>query len=676
MCGITGLYSFEHHPDRRALHRTAGQMAAAMMHRGPDSGDVWQDPDVPFAFAHRRLSIIDLSPLGAQPMESASGRYVIVYNGEIYNFKDLRKALEGKNAPPHPNPLPAGGRDEKGWRGETEPYPKLGGGGTLFRGHSDTEVLLAAVERWGVRGALEKINGMFAFALWDRREKALFLARDRFGKKPLYVGWAGSTLVFGSELKTLCAHPDFRRDVSRAALTSYMRFGYVPAPLCIYEQVWQVLPGSFVALDMRLLRGGQDLRPMMEPYWTHKGALEHARANPVHETADTVAEFEEILSACVKDRMIADVPLGAFLSGGIDSSTVVALMQKHSRQPVKTYTIGFNEPGFNEAEHAKAVAAHLGTDHHELYLSAKEALDVVPKLPEMYDEPFGDISAIPTYLVSKFARESVTVALSGDGGDEMLGGYNRHIAGPKSWKILQNIPYFLRGPLSRAIAGLPAGAWDKMRPGHPGFGSHMHKFAGILTCETQPDLYLRLVSHWPAPKKLVRDGREESIPLVDQDAQVEGLSFAEDMMYWDARSYLNGDILTKVDRASMAVSLEARAPLLDRRVYEYVWRLPLDQKIRGSKGKWLLRQVLKNHVPEELFERPKQGFSIPVSSWLRGDLREWAEDLLDEHELRAQGYLDYRLVHAVWDDHLKGRGNHGQALWTVLMFQDWHRRWG
>ncbi|MDH5723417.1 MAG: asparagine synthase (glutamine-hydrolyzing), partial [Alphaproteobacteria bacterium] len=379
MCGITGLYSFEPRIDRLALHQTAQNMTDALTHRGPDSGDIWQDPDMPFALGHRRLAIIDLSPSGAQPMESPSGRYMIAFNGEIYNFKTLRTGIEQQH-------------------------------GHKFKGHSDTEVILAGFEYWGFEETLAKINGMFAIALWDRKTRALFLARDRFGKKPLYIGWAGSTLVFGSETKALAAHPEFRRDVNRDALTSYLRFGYVPAPFCIYEQVWQIPAGHMMALDTHLLRGGQDLKPLMSSYWSHKAALEEARKSPIENLENTVDEFEKLLSDCVADRMISDVPLGAFLSGGIDSSSIVALMQKHSDKPVKTYTIGFNEKGFNEAEYAKKIAEHLGTEHHELYLDPKRALEIVPRMATMYDEPFADASALPSFLVSEFARESVTVA--------------------------------------------------------------------------------------------------------------------------------------------------------------------------------------------------------------------------------------------------------------------------
>ena len=644
MCGITGLYSLEPYPDRQALHRTAKAMTDAIAHRGPDSHDLWQDPEAPLVLGHRRLAIIDLTEAGHQPMESKSGRYMMVYNGEIYNFRKIREELIRSF-------------DEK------------------FRGTSDTEIILCALERWGLEPMLARLNGMFAIAIWDRKAKALHFARDRFGKKPLYIGWASSTLVFGSELKALMQHPDFSRDINRSALTSYMRFRYVPAPLSIFKNIWHIPPGYRLSLDLHLLRGGQDLKALFEPYWTHKTALQSARENPVSVETDIVTDFENILSDCVNDRMISDVPLGAFLSGGIDSSAVTALMQKNSEKKINTYTIGFHEDAYNEANHAKKIAAHLGTDHHELYLGSKDALAVIDKLPFMYDEPFADASAIPTYLVSHFARQSVTVALSGDGGDEMLGGYTRHISGPKGWEIANELPARMRRHFSKMILSISPQRWNSLRPKQPEFGSNMHKFAQILIKDNEADVYLSLVSEWQKPKSLVVNGKEEIIPLVDPQEQIDGLSFAETMMYWDTLSYLNGDILTKVDRASMAVSLEARAPLLDMRIYDYVWRLPENAKIRNGKGKWLLREVLNRHVPTALYERPKQGFGVPVADWLRKDLRDWAEDLLNEKHMRAQGYLDYKQIRELWAEHLKGRGNHAGKLWTVLMFQAWHKQW-
>ncbi len=646
MCGIAGIYAFEPRPDRAQIAQEIRKMSDAIASRGSDAQGQWVDSEAPLALGHRRLSILDLSPAGAQPMASPCGRYQIVYNGEIYNFQDLKNELAAK--------------------GHNEPY----------KGHSDTEILLRCFMYWGVQKTLESINGMFAIALWDRKVQALYLVRDRMGKKPLYVGWSGSSLLFASELKSFCAHSDFNRDISRPALTAFMRFSYVPAPLSIYRDVWQLPAGTMMALDMRMLRSGQDLLPLIEPYWNHKKALQNAQENRIENTGNVVDDFEELLSRCVAERMISDVPLGAFLSGGIDSSTIVALMQKQASTPIKTYTIGFEEAGYDESLQARQIAQHLKTDHHEIILKAQDALNVVPKLAEIYDEPFADASAIPTYLVSRFAREDVTVALSGDGGDEMLGGYNRHISAPKAWNAWQAIPPNLHKPLAKLIRIVPPHVWAKMRPSYPQFGSHMHKFADALCAGTQSDLYLSLVSKWQKPKECVIDGYEETIPLVDQNAQIENeLSFAETMMYWDALSYLNGDILTKVDRASMAVSLEARAPLLDTRIYEYVWRLPLEMKIKDGQGKWLLRQVLQRHVPKELFNRPKQGFSVPIDSWLRGELKDWAEDLLDEYELKAAGLLNYRNISKMWQEHQKGRGNHADRLWCVFMFQSWYRKW-
>lgn len=646
MCGITGLYTFDPRPDRARIAQEIKKMSDAISSRGPDSEGQWMDSEAPLALGHRRLSILDLSPAGAQPMASPCGRYQIVYNGEIYNFQDLKNELAAQ--------------------GHSEPY----------KGHSDTEILLRCFVYWGVQKTLKTINGMFAIALWDRKARALYLARDRMGKKPLYVGWSGSTLVFASELKSFCAHSDFKRDISRSALTAFMRFSYVPAPLSIYRDVWQLLPGTMMALDMEMLRGGQDLLPLIEAFWSHKEALQKAKNNRIENTGNVVDDFESLLSQCVGDRMIADVPLGAFLSGGIDSSAIVALMQKQTSTPVKTYTIGFEEAGYDETTQAREIAQHLKTDHHEMILKAQDALDIVPKLAGIYDEPFADASAIPTYLVSRFARGDVTVALSGDGGDEMLGGYNRHISGPKAWDMGQGIPPNLHKPLAKLIRNIPPHIWSKFRPSHPQFGSHMHKFADALCVGTPSDLYLSLVSKWQKPKECVIDGYEDIIPLIDQSSQIQSeLSFAEHMMYWDVLSYLNGDILTKVDRASMAVGLEARAPLLDTRIYEYVWRLPVETKIKDGQGKWLLRQVLRRHVPKELFDRPKQGFSVPIDSWLRGELKDWAEDLLDEYELKAAGLLDYRAISKMWQEHLKGKGNHADRLWCVLMFQSWYRKW-
>ncbi len=641
MCGIAGLLELSASADRRALHGYAQNMAGALVHRGPDDGGVWQDPDVPLVLAHRRLSILDLSPEGHQPMASASERYVVSYNGEIYNYLDLQADLERA--------------------------------GVAFRGRSDTEVLLAAVDQWGLNLTLQKINGMFAFALWDRQERTLHLVRDRLGKKPLYVGWAGKAVLFASELKALRAHPDFRPEINRHVLGLYMRYGYVPAPYCIYKGVFTLPPGCRMVLDAENLQPGSDLSASIEPYWHHANVTTQAREKMRGLSDEEATEdFESLLSTCVRERMISDVPLGAFLSGGIDSSAIVALMQREAGPPVKTYTIGFHEAGFDEAAPARKIAAHLGTDHHELYLNPQDALAVIPSLPEIYDEPFADISAIPTYLVSRFARQDVTVALSGDGGDEMFGGYNRHFTGPKLWNRMKMMPLPLRRWMARGIKKWPTEHWDRVNPKHPQFGEKLYKLADALPLEGPEIIYKRLLSQWDKPP--ATDASELPIPLWQEEWMPKGLSFAERMMFGDALSYLPNDILVKVDRASMAVSLEARAPLLDARIYEFAWSLPERMKIRDGKGKWLLRKVLHRHVPKTLFERPKQGFNMPVGAWLRGDLRDWAESLLAEDRLANEGWLDAEQVRAVWQEHLNGTGNHATKLWTVLMFQAWLER--
>ncbi len=648
MCGITGFYTQSAQRNRQELEKLCQDMVGRLAHRGPDGTGTWLDPDMSLALGHHRLAILDLSSEGRQPMISESGRYVICYNGEVFGYLEIKKELEKT--------------------------------GITLRGRSDTEVILAAIDRWGLNLALQKIDGMFAFALWDRKEKQLHLVRDRLGKKPLYVGWAGDgkngSLVFASELKAFHAHPDFKPEINRDALTTYMRYGYMPAPLCIFKGVWSLPAGFRLSINADLISPGSDLENFMESYWHHLRALEEQQQKASHKSdAETIDEFEALLTTCVQDRLVSDVPLGAFLSGGIDSSTIVALMQKIQNQPVKTYSIGFEEDGYNEAAHADKIAAHLGTDHHEYHLSAGDALDVIPKLPDIYDEPFADISQIPTYLISKCARESVTVILSGDGGDEMLGGYNRHFIGPRIWRAMRFMPQPMRRGMSRMIDSVPIETWNKLAPSKPQFGDRMHKVASIIGMNSQEDIYQKLISQWDVPADLVLGGKEALTPLTDPTWQPERLEFAEMMMYWDALSYLSNDILVKVDRATMAVSLESRAPLLDRRIYDYVWTLPENMKVRGGQGKWLLRKVLERHVPKELFERPKQGFTVPTGAWLRGELKDWAENLLDEKRLDEEGYLNTKIIRDTWAEHLAGRGNHANQLWTVLMFQAWKERW-
>ena len=640
MCGVTGFL------DRSGCviqEPVAQRMAMALYSRGPDDAGAWLDETAGLALAHRRLSILDLSPAGHQPMHSAGGRYVIAFNGEIYNHLDLRKQL----------------------------------GDVAWRGHADTETVLAAIEAWGIEAALKKLTGMFALALWDRAERRLSLARDRLGEKPLYYGWLGDIFVFGSELKALRAHPGWRGEVDRNVLASFMRYGYVPLPHSIYRGISKLLPGTWLSLGPETPAG---VAPAPTFYWR---ALESARAPRYGDLSDEAAAdaLETELRRAIGGQMVADVPLGAFLSGGVDSSTVVALMQAQSQRPVRTFSIGFAESDYDEARHAKAVAAHLETNHTELYLAPADALAVIPKLPEMYDEPFGDSSQIPTHLVAALARRHVTVSLSGDGGDELFGGYNRYFLGASMWRRLAPLPRRLRSVTGRLMMVPSPGQWDRLaawfpsRGAYPAFGDKLHKLAGVMDAVDADDFYRRLISLQHEPESIVLGAAE--VPIW-ADGEAEGFAgddVPERMMFHDLVGYLCDDILVKVDRAAMAVSLETRVPLLDHRVVEFAWQLPLHMKIRNGQGKWLLRQVLHRHVPRELIERPKQGFGIPLDAWLRGPLREWAEALLDEQRLRSEGYLRPEPIREKWREHLSGRRNWQHWLWNVLMFQAWRERW-
>jgi asparagine synthase (glutamine-hydrolysing) len=640
MCGVAGFL------DRSGgviQEPVAQRMAMALYSRGPDDAGAWLDATAGLALAHRRLSILDLSPAGHQPMHSAGGRYVIAFNGEIYNHLDLRKEL----------------------------------GDVAWRGHADTETVLAAIEAWGIEAALKKLTGMFAFALWDRAERRLSLARDRLGEKPLYYGWQGDTFVFGSELKALRAHPGWRGEVDRNVLASFMRYGYVPLPHSIYRGISKLLPGTWLSLGPETPAG---VSPAPTFYWR---ALESARAPRHGELSDEAAAdaLEAELRRAIGGQMVADVPLGAFLSGGVDSSTVVALMQAQSSRPVRTFSIGFAESNYDEARHAKAVAAHLGTNHTELYLAPADALAVIPKLPEMYDEPFGDSSQIPTHLVAALARHDVTVSLSGDGGDELFGGYNRYFLGASLWRRLAPLPRSLRSVAGRLMSAPSPGQWDRFAawfPSHgayPAIGDKLHKLAGVVDAADADDFYRRLISLQHEPESIVLGAAEVPIWADGEAKGFSGHDVSERMMFHDLVGYLCDDILTKVDRAAMAVSLETRVPLLDHRVVEFAWQLPLHMKIRDGQGKWLLRQVLYRHVPRELIERPKQGFGIPLDAWLRGPLRDWADALLDEQRLRNEGYLRPEPIREKWREHLSGRRNWQHWLWNVLMFQAWRERW-
>lgn len=643
MCGLTGILD----PRGRAPLATAVQaMTDRLVHRGPDGDGVWTDDAAGIALGHRRLAIIDLSPAGAQPMTSACGRYVIAYNGEVYNAEDLRRELAAA------------------------------GGAPDYRGHSDTEVMLAAFTYWGVRPTVEKLIGMFAFALWDREERCLVLARDRLGIKPLYWGDTGGLFLFASELKSFHAHPGFRPEVDRAALAAYMRYNYVPAPASIYKDVFKLEPGCLL-----FKRADQPAR--IERYWDLRQIAHDGQADPRDlSDADAIDAADDLIGDAVKRRMVSDVPLGAFLSGGIDSSTVAALMQAQSQQPVKTFSIGFDVDGYDEAPHAAVVAKHLGTDHTELYVDPAQAREVIPNLPDFYDEPFADSSQIPTYLVSALTRRHVTVALSGDGGDEVFAGYTRYTWGDLLRRRTGRIPRPLRAGAAHMLHALSEQTWDRLlthvpvakRLSHP--GQKMHKLADVLAQPNDMALYRRLITAWRDPAGLVPGAVETPTVAWDDSVRKDMPPFMECMQMLDTLTYLPDDILTKVDRASMAVSLEARVPLLDHRVVEFAWSLPRHMRVRDGQGKWLLRRVLDRYVPPAITERPKMGFGIPVDRWLTGPLRNWAEDLLSPEALAEGGLLDPAPVRQAWDEHLAGMRNRTTELWCVLMFQAWRRRWG
>lgn len=648
MCGFTGFLSLQPLLDKSEELSILERMAATIVSRGPDDAGYWCDAvgEAAVGLAHRRLSILDLSPAGHQPMACHTGRYVLAFNGEIYNHLDLRKAF---------------------------------GGNIPWRGHSDTETLLAGFVAWGVRKTLERAIGMFAIALWDKKEQTLTLARDRLGEKPLYYGWQGqgdgASFLFGSELKALKAHPTFAADIDRNALALLMRHNYINAPHSIYQGIYKLPPGHLLTVSLR------QREPKLEQFWSLPAVAEAGVARPFAGTAEQATDaLEALLKSAVQQQMLADVPLGAFLSGGIDSSTVVALMQAQSDRPVKTFTIGFNEEGYNEAVHAKAVAKHLGTDHTELYVTPQQALDVIPKLPGLYCEPFSDSSQIPTFLVSQLARQKVTVALSGDAGDELFGGYSRYTQARNLWNQATRIPRGLRGPAAAGIRALPVGGWNAlvapMRPLLPGhlrhanIGDKLHKGAALLSARQVDELYLKLITHWES-NDLVLGAQEPLTALRGTPLPLTGLDDVQRMMALDAITYLPGDILTKVDRAAMGVSLETRVPFLDHRVVEFAWALPQTMKLQGGVGKWILRQVLYRHVPRELIERPKMGFGVPIDSWLRGPLREWAEDLLSESRLRQDGFFNPVPIRQKWAEHLSGKRNWQHHLWDVLMFQAW-----
>jgi len=648
MCGFSGFLNFN--PNWSDPLTLLQQMGNQLTHRGPDDSGVWFDNNCGVGLSHRRLSIIDLSEQGHQPMSSISGRFMIAYNGEIYNHQGLKKELLQS--------------------------------GVTFRGGSDTEVLLAAIEFWGLEKALQRSVGMFAFSLWDKKEQMLSLVRDRMGEKPLYYGWQGKgakrTFLFASELKSLRQHPAWQGGVDRDSLANLLCYNYIPSPQSIHPGVFKLRPGYLLQLKKD---ANGDWSEREECWWSLQEVAQQAIKNPfTGSRVDAIDHLDKLLHDAIQGQSLADVPLGAFLSGGVDSSSVTAVMQAISNHPIKSFTIGFENSAYDESGDARAVANHLGTDHHEWIVTADDALSLIPQLPSYYDEPFADVSQIPTLLVSALAKQNVTVALSGDGGDELFAGYNRHQWAPSLLSKMQYFPEVIRKALAGLIESASPSGWDyffkiidpllprQLRVRHP--GEKIHKIAMLLKQSGERELYATLVRIWPNPIPLLNGN---SYDLVDDHKELWNLgnNFTERMTHLDTVTYLPDDILTKVDRAAMANSLETRVPLLDHRIVEFATQLPLSMKIHQGTGKWILRELLDRYVPRKLIERPKSGFGIPVGEWLKGPLQEWAEDLLSEQKLKNGGYFDVKQVRKVWEQHSSGKKNQQYQLWSVLMFQAW-----
>ncbi len=656
MCGIAGIIASDG-IDIRKVKR----MVDPIVHRGPDDEGVWVDSEARVGLGHRRLSVVDLSPLGHQPMESASRRYVLSYNGEIYNHLELREDLEARS-----------GED------------------VAWRGHSDTETLLECIAAWGLAATLERSVGMFALALWDKRERRLFLARDRFGEKPLYYGWVAGDFLFASELKAMRTHPRFDNPVNRRALDLYLSRTYIPGPHSIYERIYKLQPGSILGISPEAalhplseppLIGDGARDPRIERYWSYADVLRKGALDPLEDEQEAIDRLEHALGASIKGQSVADVPVGAFLSGGVDSSIVVSLYQKYSPNAVRTFSMGFEEASLNEAEHAKAVARQLGTIHNERYVTVSEVQQVIPLLPSMYDEPLGDASQIPTHLVSRFAREDVKVALSGDGGDELFAGYNRYLAAPRIWSKMQLVPAAIRRAVGEPLGRVPAAAWTRALglfgpPGKAGFGTKVQKaFRVVAGARSMEHVYGSFLDEWSFQRSPVLGLNADRATEVELPEGQDGSELMR-MISLDAATYLPDDILCKVDRAAMAVSLETRVPFLDHRVAEVAARVPDAMKVRGGEGKYILRQLLYREAPRALVDRPKAGFGVPVGEWIRGELRPWAEDLLDEKRLAQQGFLDPKIVRRRWAQHLARVDDAPSALWSLLMFQAWLAHWG
>lgn len=661
MCGLTGIFCSI---PRNDIIGQLSKMTSSLIHRGPNDEGVWHENYI--GFGHRRLSILDLSNSGKQPMKSNCERFIMAYNGEIYNHLELRHELE-----------------------KIDKAPK-------WQGHSDTETLIATIKHWGIDGALRRAHGMFALAVWDKANKSLSLARDRIGEKPLYWGWAGSDLIFGSELKALRSHTNFLNKLCKKALSQYLRFMYVPAPRSIYQDIYKLEPGTILTVNVtppsnppkNPIRPGESHGSLsIRRYWNLKEKHETESLNMIEDDNEAVSMIDKTLKKVVNKQMISDVPLGAFLSGGVDSSSVVALMQAQVNRPVKTFTIGFSEKKYDESIHAEAVSKHLGTDHTKLHVSDSDARNIIPNLPLIYDEPFADSSQIPTYLVCHAARQKVTVALSGDGGDELFGGYNRYIYGPKMLKQISSLPLSIRKFSGSMMQNIPENFWDriehfynKIRTGSKGIsnmGNKIQRLADhLLMTSNVNELYYNIVSNWHEPEKLLMNIVNEPVSQLEDELPKYGINNpAKRMMFQDMRTYLPDDILCKVDRAAMRINLETRIPFLDPDMIELSMRLPSHMKIRNGHGKWALRQVLYKYVPREIIDRPKVGFSIPIGLWLRGPLRSWAEDLLSSEKLANDGLFNYEIIMKKWTEHLSGRRDWTNQLWAILMFQAWKQYW-
>ena len=655
MCGITGIFCIS---EKKEIENSIYKMSSVLSHRGPDDSGIWINKHDGIAFGHQRLSILDLTSAGRQPMNSPCGRFNVIFNGEIYNHLDIRKTLEIDN------------------------------NNYIFQGHSDTETLVAAFSKWGVVKTLDKLTGMFAIAVWDSKEKKLILIRDRLGEKPLYYGWSNNAFLFGSELKSLRKFGGFDNKIDRNVLSLYMQYMCVPNPYSIYENVYKLEPGCFLEVNLNGINSAPEACPFapfksrgvsIKKWYSLSDVAKNGQKKLITDEVEAIELLEQKLLDSVQSQLVSDVPLGAFLSGGIDSSIIVALMQKISLNPVKTFTIGFEESSFNEAVYAKDVARHLGTDHHELYITANDAMSAIPSLPTLYDEPFADSSQIPTYLVSKLARQNVTVSISGDAGDELFGGYNRYLWGSRIWNKVKWIPPSFRGVIGSAIQKIPVSSWDKVGYSLPNkhkvssMGDKAYRMANRLkTVKSLDDMYHSLVAEgYKEDSLVINDGLLLKTKLDNRNIVSDIEESEQRMMLWDSLTYMPDDILTKVDRAAMGVGLETRIPFLDHRVVELAWKLPLEMKIKNGEGKWPVRQVLYKYVPKELIERPKAGFAVPVGQWLRGPLREWAIELLNTERIQREGYFNPELVQKLWQQHLSEQYDWPPRLWAILMFQAW-----